>query len=157
MDCREAQQRIFAERDGALDNSQRAALVAHTTHCASCREMRDRLATAIDSWRTSTRGVSVPDAELEWQKIRREIRGGASATVRGVRLGWFALPVAAAAAIAVTFFVNPAGDGSPAPKERTVARAHVEASVENASPVVFVDDKSGWVFVWAATDEPKRI
>lgn len=160
MNCREAEHQIFAERDGALDSHQRAALGAHVAQCATCRQMRDGLAHAIESWRVSTEAVRTPDADLEWLNLRREIRRGAGAkpasTARSPWATWVALPAAAAAALAVVLAVRHGNRGATPEATKAVARAHVEASVENASPVVFVDDKSGWVFVWA-TNDPKHI
>jgi hypothetical protein len=99
--------------------------------------------------------VRTPDAELEWQKLRREIRGGAGSATAAKsarsRIAWFAIPLAAAAAIAVGLFVNQGADPSNAPAP-VVARAK---PVDNASTVIFTDAKSGWTFVVAA-DEPHR-
>ena len=162
MNCREAENQIFAERDGALDPAQRAALDRHVAGCAHCRAVRDHFAAAIESWRGATLNVAVPDAEREWQALRRRIRGGvqpgAEPTVdrRPNVLRWLALPLAAAAALVITLWTpeKPAG-GTVAP-ERTVARANassVEVSAADGA-VVYVDEKSGWVVVWSEQPAP---
>lgn len=149
MNCRQAEHELFASQDGARDETRRAALGAHVDACPACRKLQAALAGAVDALRTEAAQVRVPDAELEWQKLRREIRGGAesrAAASRGARAAWFALPLAAAAAVAL-MVMNPAGqDASPPPKRAEVAR------VEKPSSVVFVDDQSGFVFVWAEDD-----
>jgi anti-sigma factor RsiW len=148
MNCREAQSQLFAARDGALEHSERAALASHLDGCAGCRRLQENFASTIESWRTSTQAVRVPDEELEWQKLRREIRGGAgSATAGGrSRVVWFALPLAAAAAVAVGIFVKQ--DSTPMPEPApVVARAKADAPT-----VIFTDEKSGWTFVVATGD-----
>ena len=99
----------------------------------------------------------MPDAELEWQKLRREIRGGAGSTATAKRtpFTWFALPIATAAALAVTLFVHQSAsdtDGAQATGQM-VAKANGKAAGEKTSTVVFVDDKSGWTFVVATDDK----
>jgi hypothetical protein len=66
---------------------------------------------------------------------------------------WFALPIGAVAAAAIAFYVAPTTPKavSPTPTKTHVARADsVEAPGNNASTMVFVDDKSGWLIVWAS-------
>jgi len=171
MNCRDAQRRIFAERDGALDETQRAALAAHVAECAACRELQKNFATAIESWRRATQTVAAPDAEREWHHVRRRIRGGVAAGEAPARsprarwVRWLALPVGAAAALAIALWTP---TETPPPAKRPVvastmhagtaqklARADaVEISAADGS-VVFVDDKSGWVVVWDG--DAKRI
>ena len=164
MNCQEAQHQIFAERDSAPDTTARAALEGHVAHCADCRKIRDDLTAALMTWRQDAAKVIVPDAEREWQAVRRRIRGGAAtggelATSRPRRniFAWLAVPLGAAAACAIAFVAM--RQDSPAPERvgRTqIAQAdYVEAPGNNASIVISVDDKSGWVFV-VASDEPKR-
>lgn len=155
MNCREAEHQIFAERDGALDETRRAALATHLAQCPGCQRMRENLATALDALRTHSQQVRVPDAELEWQKLRREIRGSAGsksamAEKRRSPLAWLGLPLAAAAAIAITLSLRPVSDPAASGEQaRTIAKA------EAPSTVVFVDDQSGYLFVWA--DETKSL
>lgn len=159
MNCREAEPLIFAERDGALDQTQRAALAQHVAQCAGCQRRQENLATGIAALRISAEQVRVPDAELEWQKLRREIRGGAgskSAAPRRTPFTWLVAPLGAATVIAFAFFSNsPSSPLRQAANQPTqvVAAKSGGASV-NPSTVVFVDDKSGYVFVWA--DDSKR-
>jgi hypothetical protein len=162
MNCREAQSQIFAERDGALDNNQRAALEGHVASCAACRRVRDDFSAALTAWRNETANAPVPDAEREWHAVRRRIRGGAelgtAAAARSRRslFPWLALPLGAAAALIVALSVAPSntdaprGGGSVSPPANQVARAESVEVPGRASTMVFVDDKSGWLFVQAS-------
>ena len=166
MNCREAQPQIFAERDGALDNLQRAALDGHLAQCDACRRIRDDLAAALTVWRTEVVNVTVPDSEREWHAVRRRIQGGPEAgaerTSRPRRnpFTWMMLPLGAVGAAAVAFFVIPTNPPPAAPDVPLVAQTaradSVEAPGNNASTMVFVDDKSGWLIVWASDARAKR-
>src|SRR3954469_10790929 len=105
MNCRDAERQIFAERDGALDPTQRAVLAGHVAQCATCRQTEKVLAAAIGSWRSSTQAAPMPDPTREWEALRRDIRGGVAAVARPARrrnvVPWLAVPVGAAAALAV--------------------------------------------------------
>jgi hypothetical protein len=69
---------------------------------------------------------------------------------------WLAVPLAAAAAGAIMIFVTPPWPRSPAPAA-AVAAASATATANDASTVVFVDEKSGWLVVWASAVGPKQI
>jgi anti-sigma factor RsiW len=157
MNCREAKQHIFAEPDGALASAERAALAAHLNQCEACQQIHTQLTRTIAVWRTETKNLQVPDADLEWQKLRREIRGGTT-SARRYPLGWFALPLAAAAAVAM-FFFSPSLNRPETPARTTteIASTAPNAASPNASTVVFVDDKSGWTFVWTGDDAAQHI
>ncbi len=163
MNCREAQELIFADRDGAPDNG-RAALESHLAHCAGCRQVRANLAAALDDWRDAAEKVAVPDVEREWHAVRRRIRGGAQAGAvtttppRRQLFAWLALPLGAAAALALALYISPPRPDSTLPVlPLDVASAEsVEAPGNNASTMVIVDDKSGWLIVWASDEQPKQ-
>lgn len=166
MNCREAQSQIFAERDGALDHPRRVALDSHLASCDGCRRSRETLSAALTAWRLEVGQVTVPDAEREWHAVRRRIRGGVEAgaarTARPRRslFTWFAVPVGAAAAVALALFVSPSTSPQHPPEAHdgaNIARASsIEVSGSKAPSMIFVDDKSGWTFVWAADANPKR-
>jgi anti-sigma factor RsiW len=157
MNCRQAEDFIFAERDGALSEDQRAALVSHVAACAACQRTRNGLTTAIDAWRVSNSRLHVPDAERAWHDVRRVIRGAETVPHRRSTIGWLGVPLAAAAAIAIGFYLAPAPAQSGATTENAqVASRDVSTVSPPGSTVVYVDDKSGWTFVLAAdTAEPR--
>lgn len=165
MNCREAQDQIFAERDGALDATQRAALAAHVAGCPDCRRVSSEVAAGFEAWRTLARNVTVPDSEREWHAIRRQIRGGVAAgevrltPSRPGWLTWLVAPLAAAAALALALVISlPSGDrpASPATSPDLVARADsVQVGGRNSSTMVYVDERSGWLIVMAS-DAPLK-
>jgi hypothetical protein len=66
-------------------------------------------------------------------------------------------PLAAAAAAAVLFVSLPRpGSRTVAFSEPTVRADFVEAPGRNASTMVIVDDKSGWLIVWASDAAPRE-
>lgn len=167
MNCHEVKNHLFAGSDGALNATERAALDAHCATCADCRRTRDDLAAALTTWRAESARAPLPDVEREWHAVRRKIRGGleAGSTVtleRPRRLfTWIAVPVMAAAAAALTFYM-----GSGSEREATlastspsttpqIARADSVEVPGKASTTVYVDEKSGWLVVWAT--DPKEI
>lgn len=166
MKCSESQRLISAERDRALAEIERAGLEAHLAACAGCRESRARLAAAADAWRAASAAVPTPEVERAWLDIRRAIRGAANpaggrARSRGSFVSWAAGSLAAAAAMAVALFVSwpaqPANPANPASEWMApveVARAEYVDAGEGVTPVVYVDDDSGWLVVWTVADSP---
>jgi anti-sigma factor RsiW len=161
MNCHEAEQAISAGRDEILAPARRSALSEHLASCECCRRFEAELAAAAAAWREGSRAVRVPDADHEWLAIRDRLIAGAKEDRRAVehtvfeRLAWFSVPLAGAAAALVAgfyFFVSgPAAGGSRVPTE--VARAEfVEIADESASPIVYVDEESGWLVVWTVSD-----
>lgn len=155
MNCHAVQQLLSAERDQTLGAAVRGPLEAHLAECAACRQMRVTLAEAAEAWRATTAGVRVPDERLEWQRIRRRLHGesaGAARPARGIFTVWRSATLGAlAAAVAVGVFVAPGWFRSPP----TIAVASsltdsVEVGSDASSAMVFVDDQSGWLVVWAA-------
>lgn len=155
MNCREAEQYIFLRRDGALEESQRAALASHLETCASCRRMQNDLDAFVATWRNGDAEVRMPDADLEWRKLQRTLeRSPERVPISWAK--WIAMPAAVAAAAAVALYIAPGNDPShpAAPASERIARqetpsAVTPATASVASTVVYVDDKSGWTFVWA--------
>jgi predicted anti-sigma-YlaC factor YlaD len=161
MNCHAAQRLLSAERDGALASHERADLEGHLAECGDCRQARSAITAAIDRWRTSTARVKVPDAERAWQDIHREIRLSSPEKKRETQ--WavprWTLPMTAAAALIVAAIAAPRwfGGSISAPTQTVAkletARADFVEVANNASSVVYVDDKSGWLVVWAVNDK----
>lgn len=167
MNCHDAEQLLLAGRDQALTPGQRADLAGHLASCTGCRRLQAGLDAAADTWRENTRNVAVPDATEEWRRLQARI---SDADVRRSRrrlapVIWFAAPLAAAAAIALAFLVQ-SGPSSPVPAPAPLATVaavttapassadYVEVSDPNATPMVFVDQDSGWLVVWAVGTAP---
>ncbi len=159
MKCQEARSLIAAERDGTVESREHATLESHLAGCDACRRIRIDLAAALESWRAGTTQAVTPNVEQEWLAVRRRRRDAsqpgdtAAQRTRNTTFAWLALPLAAAAAVALVLFFPrsggvdaAAGIGGPA-----IARADsVEVPGGRASTMVFVDDKSGWLIVWAS-------
>lgn len=162
MNCRQAQDHLFADR-GALENAQRAELDAHVASCPACRRVSDNLTAALTDWRRAAELAPVPDSEREWHTVRRKIRGGAEAGTTGTIaparrrfLPWLAVPLGAAAAIATALYV--ASDPSQASSSSggthsNVARADYVEAPGAAQTMVYVDEKSGWLVVYAKDNQ----
>lgn len=163
MNCHEAQHQIIAGRDLPSDRARDLPLEEHLSQCADCRRVRTDLAAVFEQWSAQSRRATVPDPEREWHAVRRQIRGGTAVggAPRSRRyrsmMTWFAIPLAAAAVIAVSLREAPHPPAVRTQSHRAVqsARANsVEVPGNNASTMVFVDDKSGWLFVWASDTSP---
>lgn len=163
MNCNEVKSQLFGDEEGGLEQDRRVALNAHVAHCAACRRVRDDLGAAFTTWRDENARATLPDVDREWHAVRRKIRGGVEVGTesrpRRRFTPWIALPIGAAAALALTLYVaRNDGDGrqqpgfAPAPQ---VARADSVEVPGRASTSVYVDDKSGWLIVWAT--DPQQI
>ena len=151
MNCHSAQRLLSAERDGALATGERAGLAAHVAGCAECRQFQARLAEAHEGLKAAAAQVAVPDEGRAWQDIHREIRAARPTAPRAWwNLGRWALPLGAAAALAAVALIAPSWTEDEA--RPTVARAEFVEVAGNASSVVYVDDKSGWLVVWASAE-----
>jgi anti-sigma factor RsiW len=155
MKCHDAAPLLSAARDGALSTPQRAELERHVAGCAACRQLQDELAAATGAFRADAARVTVPDADEEWRLVRARLRAPTQKSRRGLApITWIGVPLAAAAAIAVAFFIGrpaPLGDSMLAGGTTELAHADfVEVTDPNATPIVYADKESGWLVVWAA-------
>lgn len=160
MNCQAAEQLLLAERDGVLTNEQHAALSRHADGCASCRQLRLNLAAAMAAVRDDAANLAVPDADEEWRLLQLEMRaaarrerlgGGAPAVIK-----WVGAPMAAAAALTLAFYVGRTMPLEPTRGFSVAAEARVdfvEVADTDATPIVFLDNESGWLVVWAAESE----
>jgi predicted anti-sigma-YlaC factor YlaD len=149
MNCRSAQRWLSAAQDGALADHERAGLAAHVAECTECRQFQSLLGAAQQHLQVVATQVAVPDGERAWQDIRREIRATRPVAPRAWwNLGRWALPLGAAAALAAVAVIGPSWTDDDGPQ--TVARAEFVEVSGDASSVVYVDDKSGWLVVWAS-------
>jgi anti-sigma factor RsiW len=164
MNCRDNESLILAERDGALTQAQLAALSDHVAACPACRKLRLDLATALDTCQGVLASVTVPDSDEAWRDLQSRLRQPAKKHPLAPVI-WFGTPLAAAAALAVAFFVvKPA---TPPPRAELAAippaplhdpsiiagADYVEAGNPDASVMIFVDKESGWLVVWATDSD----
>jgi len=160
MNCHDIEPMLSAERDGMLNQDQRASLDRHVASCPSCAEMRINLSQAMDLFKTDTAAIAVPDVEEEWLKLRSKLSTPSTkrATKRPLApIIWFGAPLAAAAAVAFAFFnssptAKPLG-ASVATSGEVAQAEYVEAGNVDASTIVYVDKDSGWLVVWATDSD----
>ena len=159
MNCRDAEPLLFAERDGALTSEERAALAQHVAACPACRRACADLAAANAALRTAAANVAVPDADREWQVLRQRLTAQSPRRVGARRLApvaWIGLSLAAAAALALAFLGGHRPFGGN-PDAADLARAEfVEVKDSSASTMVYVDQESGWLVVWAVPDSSAK-
>jgi hypothetical protein len=153
MNCPEAETLLQAERDNALTAEQRAALDRHLAGCDSCRELQGALRLAGETVRAEATNVPVPDADTEWRKLRASLHGAEVPEQPRRRLApviWLAAPLAAAAAIALAFIFQSPRPNAPHGAVALASVDYVEAGRADASTMVYQDQQSGWVVVWAS-------
>lgn len=146
MNCRACERLLLAD-PGSVTPTDAATVAAHMQACPQCAALQANLASALGQWRTET-AAAAPDAAAAWRELRPRLTGRPRRTRRLAPLLWLSVPLAAAAALALLVH-QPAAT----PAGATVAVAHadyVEAGNPSASTVVYVDNDSGWLVVWAA-------
>lgn len=153
MNCPDAENLLQAERDGALTAEQRTVLDRHLADCPACRELQAGLRLAGEAMRAEAAGVPVPDADAEWRKLRASLHGAQVPEQPKRRLApviWLSAPLAAAAAVALAFFLQSPRPAAPHDAVALASVDFVEAGRADASTMVFQDQQSGWVVVWAS-------
>lgn len=148
MNCRDIEPLLLAERDGVLTPEQHAALADHVATCPACRQLRAVTGEAVTFLKTDAANVAVPDMDKEWRTLRSLIHGETVKPARKRPLApviWFGAPLAAAAAIAIAFFVS--RPASP--------QAAAGSDESNGTTIAYVDKDSGWLVVWAVEGDTK--
>lgn len=148
--CRAHAPLLLAEPDGTLDAAGLARLEAHVATCPTCRRQRAALRAAGDHLRATTAAIPTPDPAAAWRALRPQLTTPA-APRRATPWIWstWAAPLAAAALFTILLTRGPAPTG-PAP---AVARADYVQAADAASTLVYVDQASGWLIVWATTPD----
>lgn len=141
---------LVAEPDGVLSPVELARIEEHLALCEACRRQRAHLKMLPARMRDATEAFSSPDIEQEWREVRRRIQssnpaGEASFAWRR-SLTW-GLPIAAAAVLTLAAVYRPLPD--PGTSVPITARAEFVQSEGSGSTLVYVDQESGWLIVWA--------
>lgn len=150
MNCRAATRHLAAERDAPLPDSVRAGLERHLEACPECSRARSALAEAADAWRQNTARVTPPSPAAEWRELRASLHP--SPTPRRLPAWLFAaggLPLAAAAAWGLLLALRPPAPAQDIALHPAASRAEFIETSDESSPVVFLDQTSGWLIVWA--------
>lgn len=163
MNCRQAERAILAAVEGALPPTELAGLESHLATCAGCRRLLAQQALVGPTLRAAAGQVPLPQIETEWLAIRRALRDGAAESETGRAWNWrrglaVAVPLGAAAALALALGLRAWGPAEPARLAQTegiAARAEfVQADEPAASPLVYLDEPSGWLVVWTVPGDP---
>lgn len=172
MNCRDVTPLLSAERDGPLDAAAREALERHVAACPACRLIRADLAEAAETWRDNTARAATPDPAGEWHTLRAQLHAGKDgpaahpAPLRRLP-AWLltagALPAAAAAVWLAMLALDPHATSTVHPSLSPVAlakpapapaRADYVDTPADTTPVVYLDQESGWLIVWAESPAP---
>lgn len=153
MNCRAAEPLIYAERDGVLTPAQHAALADHLASCADCRSKQTALHAAMEQFRDEFGAVELPNVDEEWLKLQRKLEPHKAKRPNQRKLApvlWFSAPLAVAAAVAFAFLATRQMTPTELGEQTVIAHAdYVELADPNASPIVYTDQASGWLVVWA--------
>lgn len=156
MNCSDATRLIHLERDGPLKTDERRAMEAHVGTCEDCREVRAALAQAAEVWREETESADTPDPASEWLRIKRAIRQADSAarTLRRPKPWWHtaASMAGAACALLVVLAIWRPWQTGPAAMAEGVQVEYVEFAEGATNPMVYVNEDTGFVVVWAEID-----
>lgn len=155
--CRDTLPLLLAEPDGTLDAAGLARLEAHVATCPACRQQRAALAAARQVLLRPVPADRVPDAALAWRELRPQLRGDRTATAadgtprRPFRWWSLTAPLATAAVFAFAL-ITTRPDTTPSSTQAVpeVARADYVQAAPDASTLVYVDQSSGWLIVWAS-------
>lgn len=158
MNCRQSQHLLSLDRDDRLPAESRTALDAHLAGCADCRRHRDALAASLTSLKAGDARIQTPDAKAEWLQLSARLDAPAHRPRRTFSPGWLTALSAggALAALALVSTLNqPAAPPAGPQLAQAPARAEfVELGDETATPIIYVDQDSGWLIVWAEAGDP---
>lgn len=154
--CRQIEALLLSEPDGTLDATGLAQLEAHAAECPDCRRQRALLSAATVVLKQTHAAVSVPSAREEWLTLRDRLRAGRGDRVAAGKpamtpwLYWGIRTAALGAAAAIAFIAYLRQSlPAPFPSGGAIARAEFVQADNAASTLVYVDQDSGWLIVWA--------
>ncbi|MBL9205758.1 MAG: zf-HC2 domain-containing protein [Opitutaceae bacterium] len=148
--CRTFADLLLAELDGALSPAELVRIESHVSTCAECHRQRALLAATRSTLRQVAADIPTPDANREWTRLQQRIHNAKSERRRSslLRRGLtWGLPIAAAALVAVSVSLV----HSPVARLNGLASASADfvQAEGTASTLVYVDQESGWLIVWA--------
>jgi len=153
--CRDITDLLIAEPDAALPPAELARIEAHVATCEACRRQRALLAAVPGLLREATTALATPDKDEAWGEVRARIRQADPERRRiAPRARYYAWGVSVAAAAVVAFAVLLTLRWSDAPATALVAQAEFVQSDGSGSTLVYVDQESGWLIVWADSPPP---
>jgi anti-sigma factor RsiW len=147
--CRQIHRLLLAEPDGTLGSDEQAHLAAHLAVCPACRRQKAVLSQTPALFREADASVTVPDPAAEWRDVRARLHSHAPAerSLSRRMMPW-GLTLAAGAAACLAFVVW-RGPSPVSAGPSTLARAEYVQAEGSDSTLVYVDEESGWLIVWA--------
>jgi hypothetical protein len=149
----ETQQRLAAWFDGELSSSEHAEVEQILEQDAAARAYVDQLARSREMLQGAH--VSTVDGDAAWESVRERLEE--ADRQRSARVLTFPQLVAAPAAVmlvgmGIWFPLRKMGQLDQAyALESTVEM--VETELEGATPIVYIDEPSGWTVVWVVEAE----
>ncbi|MGJ8652964.1 MAG: anti-sigma factor family protein [Opitutaceae bacterium] len=146
--------RLQSYHDGELNVDDCAAV---EKWLEACPEARAQLAEmqALSETLTPVE-VPVPDVEAEWGKVRQSIEAPSNVLSFSRKLG----AIAAVCVFGVVAWFTFNTDQTQGPADHSLAEnvEMVETEIEGASPIVYIDEESGWTVVWVSEEaEPQPV
>lgn len=138
---------LHAYLDGELTPAERHRVEAWLAEDAEARRELDALRQIRNSVQAAP--TPAPDVEAAWKALSKKLNGSpAKRTIP------FPVPLTAAAAIALLGLVLwssfPGREPTPSPQPVVM----VETDLEDSTPIVYLDEESGWTIVWV---EPNTV
>lgn len=160
MNCPDIEPLFHAERDGLLTATQQAEVARHVATCPLCQQRQTQLNAALAAFQADAASVAMPSADEAWRELQTNWNQTVGRPVKKRPLApviWFGTSLAAAAALALVFWgPHRPATGSPVTGSSLVAQAdYVEAGTPHATTMVFSDQESGWLVVWAEETAPQ--
>jgi anti-sigma factor RsiW len=163
VNCQACETLLLRDQDGALSPTERTVLSGHLANCTACREFHSALVELKTAYQTEAAPVNVPDVEIEWAELQNRLPDRSEPKARKQRhipapVLWLSAPLAAAAALAFVFLSSkPETTVTESSQVKAVSITHVdyvESGDPNASTMVYIDQDSGWLVVWASHAGP---
>jgi predicted anti-sigma-YlaC factor YlaD len=133
MECRDWRERISASVDGEVSPEEARRIEGHIEECAECRAL-ERKMRAVGIGVARAEGVVPPDfREKLFSRMEEEDLLPRRRSLFVFSLRWAAVPVAAAAALAL-FMLTSADKGRDAVSPRQTAPAVAQTAVEQLTP-----------------------
>ncbi len=152
MNCHSVQDQLTRAADGATPASDQAAIAAHLSACSECQRFAETLRRLPDWIAEEVASHPVPDAEEMWREVQAQIQTPPKPR-KVAPIVWLTAPLAAAAALVFAFLPQRnAPDSSVIADNQIVQVDYVEVEDPDATAMVYVDNESGWLVVWA--DDP---
>ncbi|MEZ5413772.1 MAG: zf-HC2 domain-containing protein [Opitutaceae bacterium] len=155
MSCHDTQRLLSQAQDVTLSEQQRDVLARHLAACPVCRQYQAELANAAAVFRQDATAIVAPDIDQEIRAVQARLSAPPKRRKRSLApIVWLGAPLAAAAAVVFTFLSNTQSMPMTSPDTAVTHVDYVITGDPAASTMVYVDQDSGWLVVWAESAPP---